>query len=558
MTRAHKDGIYSQKPWLALYPEGQPGTIEPEFDSLLDAFRAHVRARPDAPLLHYFDTGMSFAELDAAADALAGVLAESGFVHGDRLALYTQNNPAFVIGLLAAWKAGGIAVAINPMNRARELEYILGNSGARVLLCLDTLYVEVVCGVLDAGSTQLTTIITCSALDGQSRNDARVLDIGPRLSVPAGVLDLQKIIHGGAHAKVHGAYSPRADEVALLAYTSGTTGHPKGAMLTHGNLLFNAQLCRDWLGLDGRDRILGIAPLFHITGIVIHIGLALSMGGALVLSHRFHPEVMLDAMLQYRPTFSIGAITAFVALMNAPSATRGHFSSFRIICSGGAPIPPALIERFEAFSGHYLYNVFGMTETAAPTHMVPLGARAPVDPASGALSVGVPVFNTRVRIVDDVGQDLPAGEAGEIVDSGPQLMQGYWNMPEATAAAMPDGWLRTGDIGVMDAEGWFYLVDRKKDMINAGGYKVWPREVEDALYLHPAVREAAVVGIADAYRGETVKAVVSFKPGMSVEQRALLDWCRANMAAYKCPKVLEIMDELPKTATGKVLRRLLR
>jgi len=558
MTQVAETGIYAQKPWQALYQKAPQEDAVPDIDSLPAAFDTHVRERPQAPALHYFDTSISFAELDAASSALAAVLAGRGFAHGDRLALYAQNNPAFVTGLLAAWKAGGIAVAVNPMNRARELEYILDDSGARALLCLDTLYAEVAREVLESGATQVSTVITFSALDGLSRHDPRVLDTGPRLAPPDAALDLQQIVHAGREIKPHGGCSPHTDDLALLAYTSGTTGQPKGAMLNHGNLACNARTYRDWLGLDGNDGILGIAPLFHITGIVGHIGLALVTGGALILTHRFHPEVMLEAMARHRPGFTIGAITAFLALMNAPSATQAHFSSFRAICSGGAPIPPAVAARFEAFSGHCPCNVYGMTETASPTHMVPPGARAPVDPVSGALSVGVPVFNTRVRIVDDFGEDMPAGEAGEIVVAGPQVMRGYWNMPEATAAAMPDGWLRTGDIGLMDAAGWFYLVDRKKDMINAGGYKVWPREVEDVLYRHPSVREAAVVGIADDYRGETVKAGVSFKPGMAVERETLLAWCRANMAAYKCPKVLEIMDELPKTLTGKVLRRLLR
>jgi len=555
---ATSDGIDQQMPWLTLYPQGQPKTIKAEFDTLPTAFHAHMHTRSDTPIVHYFDTHMLFDELDTASSALATVLRERGFVQGDRLAIYTQNNPAFVIGLLATWKAGGIAVPINPMNKACELDYLLDNSGARALLCLDTLYVDVAQEVLKNRSTQVTTVIICSALNGQSCNDSRVLDIRPRQTPPAGVLDLQHIVKQDSDMGGWPYYFPNADDLALLAYTSGTTGYPKGAMLTHGNLAFSAQTYRDWFGLNAHDTILGLAPLFHITGIVSHIGLMLLTGAPLILTHRFQPEVMLDAILQYRPTFTIGAITAFLALMNIPQTTREHFSSFRVICSGGAPIPAAVIAQFEALSGHYLYNVFGMTETTSPTHMVPLGTRAPVDPVSGALSVGVPVFNTATRIVDESGQDVAVGAIGEVVDAGPQVMRGYWNMPEATAASIPDGWLRTGDVGFMDAQGWFYLVDRKKDMINASGYKVWPREVEDMLYRHPAVREVAVVGVADEYRGETVKAAVSFKPGMSVDADVLLAWCKTNMAAYKCPRVLLVMDELPKTATGKILRRLLR
>jgi len=550
-------GVYEEKPWLALYPPGQPACIEADFSNLLDAFRASLRKAPDAPILYYFDTPVRLAELDQASTALAAELVARGFRSGDRLALYTQNNPAYVIGLLATWKAGGIAVAVNPMSKERELQYILRDSGARALLSLDTLHAEIGRSVTVALDGQVDIVVTFSALDGQSLNDTRVLDVAPRLGALDGALDLHQILTQGAAATV-APWHPRADDLALLVYTSGTTGHPKGAMITHANLAFNAQTYRDWIGLSMQDSILGMAPLFHITGIVGHVAAALLIPCPLVLLHRFHPATVLDAMRRHRPTFTIGAITAFISLMNAPGAQREDFSSFRAIYSGGAPVSPATVEQFEAFSGHYIHNAYGMTETCSPTHIVPFGVRAPVDPQSGALSIGVPVFNTTVRVVDDDGRDVPVGETGEFIDRGPQIMRGYWNMPEATAAAIPDGWLRTGDVGFMDEQGWFYLVDRKKDMINAGGYKVWPREVEDVLYSHPAVREVAVVGVPDAYRGETVKAVVSLKPGMQVSAEDLIAYCKANMADYKYPRILEFMDELPKTLTGKLLRRSLR
>jgi len=229
-----------------------------------------------------------------------------------------------------------------------------------------------------------------------------------------------------------------------------------------------------------------------------------------------------------------------------------------MLYSGGAPIAPAVTDRFEEQTGLYIHNIYGLTETNSPSHGVPLGARAPVDPNSGALSVGVPVFNTLVRILGEDGEELPVGEVGEIATSGPQVVPGYWNKPEATEASLPGGELRTGDVGFMDAAGWFFLVDRKKDMINAAGYKVWPREVEDVLYGHPAVREAAVVGVPDEYRGETVKAFVSLRPGVEVTEQELIDYCKANMAAYKYPRTIDFIDELPKTTTGKILRRELR
>ena len=548
---------YDQKPWLSQYREGHPATIAPEFGSMLDAFRASLRKAPDTPIIRYFDGRMTLRELDAASTALAAKLVGHGFQGGDRLGLYTQNNPAFIIGLVAAWKAGGIAVAINPMNKARELSYLLRDSGARALLCLDTLYLDVARDVIANEAPSVSIVVTTSALDGQALNDLRVLDDVQRRHTPDGAFDLRQII-----AEYDGRgllpLQPKPDDVALLTYTSGTTGNPKGAMNTHGNMVFNAQTYRDWIGMTPQDSILGMAPLFHITGSVAHVALAMLVPCTLVLAHRFHPETVLEMIRRHRPTFTIGAITAFISLMNTPQAKKEDFVSFKAIYSGGAPISPATNADFESFSGHYIHNAFGMTETCSPTHLVPVGRRAPVDPSSGALSVGVPVFNTMVRVLRDDGTEAPVGEGGEIVDIGPQVMRGYWNMPEATAAAMPDGQLRTGDVGFMDEQGWFYLIDRKKDMINAGGYKVWPREVEDVLYSHPAVREAAVVGISDDYRGETVKAVVSLKAGKQVTAEQLVAHCKANMAAYKYPRIIEFLDELPKTATGKILRRSLR
>ena len=347
-------------------------------------------------------------------------------------------------------------------------------------------------------------------------------------------------------------------DVALLVYTSGTTGLPKGAMITHANAAFNAQAYRDWVGLPEGAGVLGLAPLFHVTGLIAHVATAFVLAGPLTLSYRFEPRVMLESIAEHRPIFTIGAITAFIAMMNAPGARREQMASFEKVYSGGAAIPPSVVDEFEARFGIYIHNGYGLTETTSPSHAVPFGRRAPVDPVSGALAIGAPWFDTVVRVELEDGSAATVGEYGEIVTRGPQVVPGYWNKPKETAEAIRDGWLRTGDIGFMDAEGWFYLVDRKKDMINAAGFKVWPREVEDVLYTHPAIREAAVVGVQDPYRGETVKAVISVKPGQSVTEMELVEFCKARMAAYKYPRVIEIIEDLPKTATGKILRRELR
>ena len=547
---------YTERPWLGRYGQGLPADITPEYGTVLELFQASVTRAPHAEAIRYFDGVLTLADLDSASDALAVALADHGFAAGDRLAIYTQNNPAFVVALLAAWKAGGSAVVVNPMNKARELTYLLTDSGARALLCLDELYGAVAREVVEGGGTAVTTVITCSALDGQTRDDPRLFADTTRVRHP-GTLDLTGLVEQYAGRKPD-PVAPRPEDVAVLTYTSGTTGVPKGAMNTHGTMAFNAQTYRDWMDLTSSDSVLGVAPLFHITGLIGHVCLALLIPCPLVLAHRFHPQVVMDAIREHRPTFTIGAITVFIALAGAEGVTKEDFASLRVVYSGGAPIAPAVNEQFMADTGLYIHNIYGLTETNSPSHAVPLNVRAPVDPASGALSIGVPVFNTVVRILDEEGNELPPGEIGEIAISGPQVVPGYWNKPEATEAALPGGELRTGDVGFMDADGWFYLVDRKKDMINASGYKVWPREVEDVLYGHPAVREAAVVGVPDAYRGETVKAFVSLKPGAEATPAELVAYCKEQMAAYKYPRSIELMAELPKTATGKILRRGLR
>ncbi|RKT82124.1 long-chain acyl-CoA synthetase [Saccharopolyspora antimicrobica] len=538
---------YAQRPWLAHYGN-LPADIEPEHGTVLDLFRAAVSRAPETAAIRYFDGELTVAEVDAASDALAVALQDNGFQQGDRLGVYVQNDPAFVVAVVAAWKAGGAAVVINPMNKARELSYLLADSGATALLCLDELHDSVAREVLASGATQVSTVITCSAQDWRS---------GAVPRAGGETLDLLEIVERNA-GREPVADPPSPDDVAVLTYTSGTTGEPKGAMNTHAVIAFNAQAFRDWMGLTPADSVLGVAPLFHITGLVGHFALSLLVPCPLVLAHRFQPEVVLEAIRRHRPTFTIGAITAFIALAAVEGVSPADFRSFRLIYSGGAPVPPAVNQQFLERTGHYIHNAYGLTETTSITHLVPPGARAPVDPTSGALSIGLPIFNTVVRILDDEGAEAPVGQVGEIAIAGPQVVPGYWGKPEATAAALPNGELRTGDVGFMDADGWFYVVDRKKDLINAAGYKVWPREVEDVLYEHPAVLEAAVVGVPDPYRGETVKAFVALKPGASATTEDLLAHCKDQLAAYKYPRRIELLPELPKTPTGKILRRTLR
>ena len=553
VIRAAATSPYDERPWLALYGDEAPD-YEIECANALEMFRAGLARDPSGAALVYFDGVISRTELDEMSDALASGLLANGFSRGDRLAVYLQNVPQFVLAMVATWKAGGVMVSLNPMSRSRELTYLLKDSGAKVLVALETLYDEVARDVVPETDVQL--VLTTSELEHQTRDDERLFG-GITRQRHDGTTDLSELIaqHRGQEPP---AVQLGPDDVAFLTYTSGTTGVPKGAMNTHRNVVFTAQVYRDWLRFRAGGSVFGVAPLFHITGLIGHVAVSLLSPLPLVLAYRFEPQVVLDAFLEHRPTCTIGAITALNGLLASPAFTKDHFSSFTSVYSGGAAISPTAARRFEQQTGTPVHNAYGLTETTSPMTATPFGTPSPVDPTSGALSVGVPAPNTVVRIRDDDGKDLPLGEIGEIVADGPQVVAGYWGKPEETAADLPGGVLKSGDVGFMDPEGWVFIVDRKKDMINASGYKVWPREVEDVLAEHPAVRESAVVGVPDEKRGETVKAFVSVEQGAGVTPEDLVAHCRERMAAYKYPRQVEIVDELPKTVTGKILRRELR
>ncbi|MFF1258154.1 class I adenylate-forming enzyme family protein [Streptomyces sp. NPDC058321] len=545
--------IYAAMPWLGQLSEAQRAPVTPA-DSVLHAFRAAVRKAPDRTAVAYFDGRLSYRELDELSDSVAGHLAARGLGRGDRAALMLQNSPHFVIGLLAAYKAGATVVPVNPMYKSGEVTHVLHDADVTALICSDRAWEAYLRET--AAESPVRIVLTACELDLQTRGDERVLTFERVVPQAADADDLLTVARAG-HGAPEGR-DPGPDDIALISYTSGTSGTPKGATNLHRNIAYNAERQRTGLGIPEGGTYFGLAPLFHITGMVCELVSSFANTGTLVLAYRFEAGVVLDAFAEHRPAYTVGPSTAFMALAAHPAATREHFASFQSISSGGAPVPPALVEKFRAGFGPYIHNGYGLTECTAPCASVPPGKEAPVDPVSGTLAVGVPGPESIVRIVDDLGQEVPFGEQGEIAVRGPQVVPGYWKRPDATAESFPDGELRTGDIGFMDADGWLYVVDRKKDMINASGFKVWPREVEDVLYTHEAVREAAVVGVPDPYRGESVRAYVSLRPGASVGPDDLSAYCKERLAAYKYPREVEILPELPKTTSGKILRRELR
>ena len=357
----------------------------------------------------------------------------------------------------------------------------------------------------------------------------------------------------GSSAIVKASLASR--DTALICYTSGTTGPPKGAMISHSNLSYQADIGVHRFGLCEGDPVLTLAPMFHITGMGLHLALCVANGLPMVLTHRFHPESVLRLIAETPPKFTVAAITAFIALASASAEDDTRLSLLTHVVSGGAPVPASVVDDLEDRFGFYVHNGYGMTETASATIGVPLGVRAPVDALSGALSIGQAYPHATAKVVDPQGAELPRGSEGELVVAGPQIGLGYWGRPEETAHTFRADGVHTGDAAVMDEDGWVYIVDRLKDMVIVSGYKVWPREVEDVLYRHSDVLEAAVVGIPDDYRGETLAAYIVSRPGSQPTAADLKAHCRDQMSAYKCPTSFNFVDELPKTASGKVLRR---
>ena len=545
----------SSRAWHKLYPEWVPHVLPLPTRSLADVLEEAVAANAAAPAIHYFDRTVSYGELDDLANRFATLLASWNVGKGDCVALYMQNVPQYLVALYGAWKRGAIVVPLNPMFKEKEAKYHLADSGAKVLVVLESIWEAVAKNVVP-GST-VEHVLTTNELD--MLGDEHAHPIFAQSKKQKGENDLLAVLaRTTPDPKARAVVVPT--DIASLGYTSGTTGQPKGAMCSHGNMVYNGNFYRVWMKMTEQDGVLGVAPLFHITGMVGHVALAATAVCPVVLGFRFDADATFQLVDRWKPTFTVCSITVYLALMNHPAGKPEQLSSITKAFSGGAPIAPRIADDFEKKFGIYIHNIYGLTESNSPTHAVPLGARAPVDPASGALSVGIPIPGCDVRLVDmeDVNREVPIGEAGEIADHGPMIFTGYWKKPEATEKAFDKGYFLTGDVATRTEDGYFFVVDRKKDMINVSGYKVWPREVEDTLYQHASVKEAAVIGIPDAYRGETVKAFVSLKSGTTATPEEIIEHCKKLMAAYKYPRFVEIVDEVPKTVTGKFLRRVLR
>jgi long-chain acyl-CoA synthetase len=526
---------------------------------------------PEATALIYFDAKISYGQLQDHVERLAAGLQSLGIQKGDRVALMMPNCPQFVIAYFGALRAGAIVTATSSMYTSREVAHQWNDAGAKVVIADRRVH-----SVIKAAMPQLDSVrhVILTGMRQYSPNQFRQLCEFLNSSASASRSPNAKTISHAGQAKgpaLHewvkllglsrqpSADGPKPSDIACLQYTGGTTGTSKGAMLTHANFVINACQATSWLTgqTDQKQVFVAALPLFHIYAMTCVMISSILAGGTVVILPRFELRAALNAIRKYRPTLYHGVPTMYVAFNNASNVERHGFNSLRVCMSGGAPLPVEVRQKFEALTGGKLVEGYGLTETSPVTHVNPPGG----SPKTG--SMGLPIADTEARIMDlETGtREMPVGEIGEIAIRGPQVMKGYWNKPEETALVLRDGWLYTGDVAKKDEDGYFYIVDRKKDMIIAGGYNIYPREVEEVLFECPKIKEAAVIGVPDSYRGETVKAFVVLKEDQAATKDTadeIIAFCRKRMASYKVPRLVVFRDSLPKSGVGKYLRRELR
>lgn len=548
------------RPWLKLYPNEIPTTLTYEETTIHSYLTKVSRNYPRKNAIHFMGKNITYKELYDYVQRVAKYMYDLGIKKGDRVAIMLPNCPQSVICFYAVLQIGAVVVQTNPLYTERELEYQLKDSGAKAIISLDILYPRI---SKVYKRTSLKHVIVTAIKDFLP---FPINLIYPYIQKKQTGIKIQlkedDYLHLLSNILAHTEPSFNEEveidldnDLALLQYTGGTTGQPKGVMLTHKNLIANSTACAAWLfkAIPGEERVLGILPLFHVYGLTTVLILSIMQGNEMILIPRLDVKMLLKTIHKKKPTLFPGAPTIYIALLNHPDLKKYNLSSIKACISGAAPLPVEVQEKFEEITGGKLVEGYGLTESSPVTHANFIWGQKRVKG-----SIGVPWPDTDAKIVDpETGEDLPPGEIGEIVVKGPQVMKGYWNREEETAETLKDGWLYTGDLGYMDEEGFFYVVDRKKDVIIAGGYNIYPREIEEIFYEHPAIQELTVVGVPDPYRGETVKAYIVLKPGANVTEEELDEYARKHLAAYKVPRIYEFRKELPKSTIGKVLRRTL-
>ncbi|MGQ9677344.1 MAG: long-chain-fatty-acid--CoA ligase [Chloroflexota bacterium] len=550
--------LLASRPWLKHYEPGVPYTIDYPKIPLGKLLEQAAAQYPEQTATIFMGGKLSYPQLNELANRFANALLGLGVKKGDRVAIHLPNCPQFVIAYFGAMKIGAIVHPVNPLYVEREIEQQLNDSGAETIVTLTRFY-PLIRGV--QGRTRLRTVIATNIKEY----------LPPVLKFLFGLTREKKEGHAVPIERIPGHYtwselisrhrgtSPEVevnpDDIAVLLYTGGTTGVPKAATLLHSNLVSNAHQVVSWVPESGKgkERTLVVIPLFHSYGMTTGMNQSVAAGLSMILVPRFTVEDVLKAIDKNKPSYFPGVPTMYIALNNSPETKKYNVRSIKACLSGAATLPVEVAETFEALTGGRLVEGYGLSETSPVTHANPIFGQRKFG------SIGVPIPDTEAKIMDvETGEtEMPVGEVGELAIRGPQVMKGYWNKPEETALVLRNGWLYTGDLAKRDEDGYFYIVDRKKDMIIAGGYNIYPRDVEEVLYQHPKVKEAVVAGVPDKYRGETVKAYIVLKDGETATEQEMLDYCAANLAKYKAPKIVEFRPELPKTMVGKFLRRAL-
>ncbi|MDO6656915.1 long-chain fatty acid--CoA ligase [Anaerobacillus sp. 1_MG-2023] len=528
------------KSWFKHYPESISSTIDIPNISLQDMLMKTVNDYPDHVALSFYQKKITYRELGHFSSAFGSALQNTSQMKPkDRVALMLPNCPQFAISYYGVLRAGGTITQINPMLVERELQYILADSGAETIVIYDALYPRL---KAIQNETSVKNVI--------------VVSLQPTEASFAPDMPFDQFIQSSTQQLNEISVDPK-EEIAVLQYTGGTTGRSKGAMLTHRNLIANVEQSLEFFKgefIFGEEKCLTVIPLFHVFGMTSCMNLSIRIGAESVILPRFDVDEVLKTIETEKPTMFPGVPTMYVGLTNHPDAEKYNLGSIRTCNSGSAPMPVGLMKEFERKTGAKILEGYGLSEASPTTHVnPPFGERKP-----GSVGIGFPSTDYKVVDLGEGKTELPFGESGELVIKGPQIMKGYWNMPEETANTLRDGWLYTGDIAKMDSDGYISIIDRKKDLIIASGYNIYPRDIEEVLYEHPAVMEAVVVGVPDPYRGETVKAVIVKKPGAELTEQEVVSYCQDEMAPYKVPKVVEFRSELPKTSVGKILRRSIR
>jgi long-chain acyl-CoA synthetase len=546
-----------EKIWLKSYAAGVPSTVDFKEITLQESLSETAARFPNSRALIFQGKTISYQELDLMISKFAAALKTLGVAAGDRVGLVMPNLVQTVVGMFGSFRIGAVAVPNNPLYTDRELEHQLNDAECEVVICLDTLVPRL---MQMRQRTRVSKIISCHIRDYLPFPLKQLFPFVKKslhLNTPSGegMYEFTDLLKN--HQPAVENYPSRVDDTAVLIYTGGTTGVSKGVELTHRNLTSNCQQARAWCPefVDGQEIVLGALPFFHSYGLTAAMNMAIFCGWCNVLIPKPEARAILEAVDKHKVTFIPGVPTLFNAMINHPEIKKFSLASVKECLSGAAPLALETIKGFQELTGILISEAYGLTETSPCTHAIPFGGK--VKPGC----IGLPVPSTDAKLVDvnDQSKDVTAfGEPGELCVKGPQVMKGYHNRPDETAAVFEDGWFLTGDIATVDEDGYFTIVDRKKDLVITGGFNIYPREVDEVLFGHPKILEACAIGIPDSYSGERVKAYVVLKSGQSASEQEIIDYCKEKMTNYKVPKSVEFMTELPKSPIGKILRKELR